>query len=284
MNIITKNTTGFHKNILFNLLTELGYKDIEDFQSKNGLTADGAFGRISYGKLYSILLKVVEVNFEGYYFKTVKPKNQIIWHHSAGWDNARGMFDWWKNDGATHVGTSIGIVDDGTVFRGFNEEFWAASIGCSSQVFISNGIPLQYRTGSNGKPFVANNLMLDEGAVAVEVANWGNLSVKDGKHLSWANAVVPVEKVIELNYKTFKFYEAYTDGEIKALKYWTLLNALRFQIPVTYSYDDMFAVSKKALSGQKGLFSHNSYRWDKTDVSPQPKLIEMAKGLELYMK
>ena len=65
MNIITKNTTGFHKNILFNLLTELGYKDIEDFQSKNGLTADGAFGRISYGKLYSILLKVVEVNFEG---------------------------------------------------------------------------------------------------------------------------------------------------------------------------------------------------------------------------
>ena len=284
MNVITKTTTGFHKNILFNLLSELGYKDIEDFQSKNGLTVDGAFGRMSYGKLYSILLKVVEVDFEGYYIKVAKPKNQIIWHHSAGWDDARGMFQWWKNDGVNHVATSIGIVDDGTVFRGYDEQFWAASIGCTSKVFISNGIPLQYRTGFNGRPFIANNVMLDEGAVAVEVANWGSLTEKNGKLYSWANAEIAITKAIELNYKTFKFYEAYTDAEIKSLKYWTLLNALRFQIPVTYSYDDMFSVSKKALSGEKGLFTHNSYIWSKSDVSPQPKLIEMAKGLELYMK
>jgi hypothetical protein len=63
--------------------------------------------------------------------------------------------------------------------------------------------------------------------IAVEVCNWGSLTFKDGKYYSWANAVVPAEKAIELNYKYVKFYEAYTDAEIKALKYWTLLNALR---------------------------------------------------------
>jgi hypothetical protein len=81
-----------------------------------------------------------------------------------------------------------------------------------------------------------------------------------------------------------KFYEIYTDDEIKALKYWTLLNAMRWDIPLDYSYEEYFSISKKALSGQKGIFTHNSYRADKTDVSPQPKLIEMAKTLIDYSK
>jgi hypothetical protein len=62
------------------------------------------------------------------------------------------------------------------------------------------------------------------------------------------------------------------------------LNAIRFQIPVDYSYDDFFKVSKKALSGQKGVFTHNSYRSDKSDVSPQPKLIKMAESMIEYTK
>ena len=277
--VITSSTTGFHKNILFNILTELGYVDIVDFQKRNGLTADGMFGMMSYNKLYSILLKVELTNFEGYYFKVAHPKKQIIWHHSAGHDNSRGMFDWWKNDKVTHVATSIGISDDGTVLKGFDESFWAASIGCKADVFSSNGVPFKYRNN-----VIANNVMLDEAAVAVEVCNWGSLTFKDGKYYSWANTVIPAEKVIELNYKGIKFYEAYTDAEIKALKYWTLLNALRFQIPVDYSYDEYFKVSKKALSGEKGVFTHNSYRSDKTDVSPQPKLIKMAESMIDYAK
>ena len=279
LEIISSNSNGFHKNILMNILTELGYVDIVDFQKRNGLTADGLFGMMSYNKLYSILLKVEAVDFEGNYFKVQFPKKQIIWHHSAGWDNVRGMFDWWKNDKVYHVATAIGINDEGTVYRGFDESYWAASIGCTSDIFIANGVQLKYVNGR-----VANNYELDQAAVAVEVGNWGNLTLKDGKYYSWANAVVPAEKVIELNYKYNKFYEAYTDAEIKTLKYWTLLNAIRFQIPVNYSYDDFFKVSKKALSGEKGVFTHNSYRFDKTDVSPQPKLIKMAESMIEYAK
>ena len=279
MKSITKETIGFHKNILFNVLNEFGYSDIKDFQKKNNLKDDGEFGPMSYAKLYSTILKVVEIPFEGYYFKASKPKNQIIWHHAAGRDNARGMFDWWKADTAHHVATAIGITDDGTVSRGFDEQYWAASIGCSSKVFIEHKIPLIYRNGR-----IDNNMILDEGAVAVEVCNWGSLTKVGDKYMSWANAEVPAEKICHLDYKTYKYFETYTDAEIKALKYWTLLNAMRFQIPVTFSYEDMFSVSKKALSGEKGLFTHNSYRWDKNDVAPQPKLIEMAKTLENYMK
>jgi hypothetical protein len=277
--LIKNDTQSLGRNILFNLLSELGYTDIKDFQSKNGLDSDGLFGMNSYNKLYKILLNIKEIPFEDFYFKQLFPKKQIIWHHSAGWDNARGMFDWWKADKVIHVATAIGISDDGTVSRGFDESYWAASIGCKSNVFTDNGVPLIYKNGT-----IYNNRSLDEQAVAVEVCNWGSLTVKDSKYYSWSNAEINKDKVIELNYKNTKYFEAYTDAEIKALKYWTLLVAMRFDIPLVYNYDDFFKVSKKALSGEKGLFTHNSYRVDKNDVSPQPKLIEMAKTLESYTK
>lgn len=277
--LIKETTNSIYKNILMNLLKEFGYTGIIDFQSKNNITVDGLFGMQSYNKLYNIILNVEEVPFENYYVKTVFPKKQIIWHHSAGWDNIRGMFEWWKNDGINHVATAVGINDEGKLYRGFDESFWAASIGATTDVFTNNGIPLVY---SNG--YVMNNIQLDRGAVAVEVGNWGTLTEKNGKYYSWANAEVPASKVIELNYKGVKYYEVYTDAEIKTLKYWTLLNAVRFDIPVVFSYDDCFNVSKKALGGIPGIFTHNSYIQYKSDVSPQPKLIEMAKSLIDYTK
>lgn len=277
--LITELSQSLGKTILMNVLTELGYNGIKDFQSKNGLVVDGYFGMKSYSKLYSTLLNVVNVEFESHYFKTLFAKKQIIWHHSAGWDNARGMFDWWKKDKVIHVATAIGISDDGTVWKGFDESYWAASIGCKASVFTQNDVTLKYRNGR-----IINNQALDESAVAVEVCNWGSLTEKDGKFYTWSNHQLPAEKVIELNYKGIKYFEIYTDAEIKTLKYWTLLNALRFDIPLEYSYDQFFTVNRKALSGEKGVYTHNSYRFDKNDVSPQPKLIEMAKTLNDYSK
>lgn len=271
------NTLG--KKILMNLLSELGYTSIKDFQAKNGLSSDGVFGIISYNKLYNLLLKVENIEFENFYFKTEFPKKQIIWHHSAGWDNARGMFDWWKNDKVTHVATAIGISDDGKVWKGFDEKWWAASIGCKTNVFQTNGVDLVYRNGR-----IINNQALDESAVCVEICNWGSLVEKSGKLFTWANVEIQKEKTIELNYKGVKYFELYTDLEIKSLKYWTLLNALRFEIPLDYNYEQFFTVNKKALTGEKGVYTHNSFRIDKNDVSPQPKLIEMAKNLIEYSK
>jgi hypothetical protein len=188
------------------------------------------------------------------------------------------MIDYWQMDSRPGVATSTGINDDGKIYKAFDEQFWAGSIGCEAKVFIQHNIPLV----RNNKGNIINNAILDQGAVAVEICNWGCLTEKNGKKLSWANVEVPENKVIALDYKSFKFYERYTNDEIETLKRWTLLNALRFNIPLDYSEDDMWQVSKKALSGQPGLYTHNSYRWDKNDVSPQPALIEMAKTLKSY--
>ena len=261
MNIITENQRSSRRNILMNLLTTIGYQSIEQFQKKNNLVVDGLFGAMSYQMLYGQMLNVVDLtSFAGHYYLQVYPKNQIVWHHSAGWDNARGMYDWWRRDKVYHVATAVGITDSGQIFRGYDEQFWAHHIGMQDW----------------------RNLRLNHQSVAVEICNWGSLTEKSGKLYSWAGVEIPKEKAIELNYKNFQYYEVYTEAEIKALKFWTLLNAMRFDIPLRYSEEDMWQVSKNAIDGVSGIYTHNSYISWKTDVAPQPKLIAMAKKLSAY--
>lgn len=283
MDYITHKSKTMPAKVLFNLFDDIGVKSIGDFQKKNNLIVDGIFGINTYSALYFHLLNVKPVNFESNYFKSTYPKKQIIWHHSAGWDNARGMYSWWIMDGRKHVATAIGIEDDGSVYRGFDEGYWAASIGCKPHVFKNHGIPLKWAKNRYGRWYVTNNTTLDMGAVAVEICNWGGLTKKIKYAYSWANTIVDEDKVIELDYKGHSHYEKYTEEEIKSLKYWTLLMAIRFNIPVDYDEDRFWTVNKDALSGKRGLYTHNSYRADKSDVAPQPKLISMAKSLRDYM-
>jgi peptidoglycan hydrolase-like protein with peptidoglycan-binding domain len=262
MQIIKETQKGKRINLLMNLISLTGSKSIRDFQAKNGLDVDGIFGINSYNALYKSLLSVTEINFAGHYYQEIAPKNQIVWHHSAGWDNARGMFDWWMNDKIWHVATAIGIDDKGDVFRGYDESFWGHHIGMSN----------------------LQNLARNRESVAVEVCNWGALTEKNGKLYSWANAEIPKAKAIELNYKGTKYYEIYTDAEIEALEMWTLLMALRFDIPLDYRHADMWSLSQNAINGVPGIYTHNSFIEWKSDVSPQPKLIEMAKRLIDFTK
>lgn len=259
MKLILENETSTRQNILRNLLKLAGYKDVRDLQKQNKLDIDGVCGLASWSKLYIKLLNVLPVNFEGYYYKQASNKKQIVWHHSAGSDDAVNMFEWWKRDNVTHVATCIGIEKSGRVVKGYDEGFWAHHIGMSN----------------------AQNQVRNIESIAVELTNWGNLSAN---LTTWANTKVAQKDVIELNYKGSKFYEIYPDSQIKALELWTVLVALRFDIPLTYNEKDMWEVSQDAINGKAGIYTHNSFISWKTDVSPQPKLIEMAKKLIEYTK
>jgi N-acetylmuramoyl-L-alanine amidase/Putative peptidoglycan binding domain len=246
------------------VLQELGFKNIRAFQKANGLTADGIVGINTYRALYAKYLNAKEVAFEGFYHKQTFDKKQIVLHHSAGWDNARLMFDIWKRDNAHHVATAIGITDSGEVIRGYDEAYWAVHIGA-------------YEVG------LSNFLQLETQSIGVEICNWGALETRNNMHYTWVGdygkrgqgVTLPQDCVIELNYKGCKFYEAYTKAEIESTRRWIMLNAIRFDIPLAYNEADFWEVSKNATSGKAGLYTHNSYVSWKTDVSPQPKLIAM---------
>lgn len=253
---IKKNS---EREIMLNwLLAFKGHDSVESFQSSSSLVVDGIFGQKSYGELYKQVLNVEDIDFNGSYTKEIYRKKQLILHHSAGWDNARGMFDYWKNDGVLHVATSIGIVDDGKVIRGFDESYWAHHIGMRN----------------------TNNLIRNMESVGVEVCNWGALSEKNGKYYSWANVEIPESKVIELDYKGIKYFEKYTQQEVDSLELWMVLNSVRFDIPLDYKPKDVWSLSNNAINGEPGFYTHNSYIPSKSDMSPQPIVVDMFNNIK----
>jgi hypothetical protein len=59
------------------------------------------------------------------------------------------------------------------------------------------------------------------------------------------------------------------------LAYWNE----KFGIPLDYNAD-MWDVTNNALDGKPGIWTHNSYRTDKSDCHPQPELIKMLQTLK----
>lgn len=289
---ILENSTHLAATTLFNYIKHLSdngviaknVTTIKDLQSHlGGLLVDGWFGMKTYSALYKKVLRPKFYNFEGYYHKSTQEKKQIVWHHAAGRDTATGMFYWWKVDGKEHVATSAAIDDKGVITKGYDEDYWGHHLGLRRNFLARNGI----------LNFWTQNTILNKQSVAVEILNWGSLRKIGGRYYPWTqwnkskpnkSEAIPKRKVIKLNYRGFEYYEKYTSAEIETLKNWTILNSIRYGINLDYSYEQMFEVNKKALKGTNGIYSHTSFRPDKTDVSPQGRLIEMTEGLSMFQK
>ncbi len=257
-NLLLNNFDSYQGAILKTLLSENGFGSIREFQRNQKITEDGWFGLTSYGKLYNLLLNPTEMPFFGHYYHQPSPKNQIILHHSASADSIATMYHWWRVDGIQHVATAIGIDDLGNVGRGYPEDHWAHHIGLRHW----------------------HNVRLNMYSVAVEIMNWGYLSKQGDKYLNYVNREVPAGKVVALDFRGQKFFEAYTPAEIATLRKWILLMSLRYDIPIDYREQDLWNVSNNAINGTPGLFTHCSYISWKIDIVPQPLMVEMLKTVE----
>lgn len=201
-------------------------------------------------------------------------KTQLYLHHTAGNPNPFATFEWWAST-PERVATCIAIGGkpgktgswkDGDIFQGFSSKYWAYHLGLKEEIFNFYGLP--YRS-------------LDKNSIAVEVCNWGQLRKdKAGRFWNYVDRAVPFDEVCELEvpYKGYKYYHAYTDAQIESL--YELIKLWEQKYGLTFKYNsDIWEVNARALSGEPGLYSHTSVRKDKNDISPQPKLIAMLQSL-----
>lgn len=207
------------------------------------------------------------------YFQEETKKKQIVLHHTAGNSSAPNTIGAWNVDDRGRIATCITISGagaknsfDGEICQAFSSKYWAYHLGIKGEVFKAYGVPHQ---------------ILDKIAIGIEICNWGQLEKIGDKFYNYVDREVPANQVTELEtpYKGHKYFHSYTDAQIESVKqlllYWRLVHG----IDLSYDYNQMFTVNKKALSGENGLFSHNSYRKDKIDIYPCPRMIEMLKGL-----
>lgn len=216
-------------------------------------------------------MNIRQVSFSAnQYIAEEHPKTQIYLHHTAGNANGEQVFKGWESNSeriatcVTISGKGPGCVD-GEIIQGFSSKHWAYHLGLKESTFQKHGVA--YKS-------------LDKISIGIEVCNWGQLTLKDGKFYNYVNKEVPADQVCTLDtpHRGYKYYHNYTDAQIASIKDLLLLWKEKYNIPITYN-PDIWDITTRALKGEKGVFTHNSVRTDKVDMYPHPKLIEMLKTL-----
>lgn len=223
-------------------------------------------------KLDLNLIKQVPLS-ESEYFKEATVKTQIVLHHTAGSSSGVSVVKDWDTDKKGRIATCVVISGknaknsfDGEIIQCFSSKFWAYHLGIKKEVFAMYNV--SYKN-------------LDKLSIGIEICNWGQLTFKNGKYFNYVNREVPSDEVtiLDVPYKKHLYFHKYTDAQIESvrqlLEYWRDF----YNIDLSFDFIQMFEVNKKALSGENGLYTHNSYRKDKVDAYPCPRLINMLKGL-----
>lgn len=205
--------------------------------------------------------KIVQVRLkETQYYQEEFTKKQIVLHHTVSNGNAKSVMNWWASTPAK-IGVAFIIDRDGIIHQCFSSKHWAHHLGTKAK----------------------NNKQLNQQSIGIELCSWGPLKRIDSpllkgspKFTSSTGAEVPNEEVVELEkpYRGSRYYQKYTVKQLKSLQ--ILVNYLceTYKIPKTYN-PEMWDYSRSAMNGSPGIWSHISYRKDKSDCFPQVELIKI---------
>lgn len=197
-------------------------------------------------------------------------KKQIVLHHTAGGPSAENTVHGWQFT-TERVGTAFLIDADGVIHQAFGSKYWAYHIAFSRN---TNKVPEFYHN-------FTRETNIAKGSIGIEICNWGQLiQKKDGEFYNYINNIVPKDQVIELEtpHRGYKFFHKYNDKQLASLKELLVYLCATYNIDKTYDHG-IWDINTRALDGDNGIFAHVSYRSDKVDVNPQPKLIELLKTL-----
>lgn len=206
------------------------------------------------------------------FYKQKLPKDKIVLHHTAGGHNPHNTIAGWDHQ-AKKIGTAYIIggkdrltgsgVFDGTLIEYFPPEYWAHHLGIKE-----------------------TNYNITKASIGIEVCNYGPVIKRGEFFINYVGGVIPEYRVEPLKFRGFDFYHKYTPAQIETLRILLLDLAGKFNIDLHQGLYTLlkngskaFEKQTSALNGKPGLWSHTNYRPDKTDVSPQPALIEMILSL-----
>lgn len=265
---------GAKQDGIFGIETE---QHVRIYQACHGLIPDGIVGEKTLKEMG--LLDICSNCFPNAthympaseYFRGPVPKNWVIWHHTAGWDNPFAVIDQWANDRRAKIGTEFVIGGqhpltesnkyDGLIVQAFPEGSYA------------------WHTGTG-----LNNLHTQ--SVGIELCNIG--PIRKGK--TYVGTQVSDNQICQLSksYRGSSQYHRYSDKQLQSLKTLTLHLADKYNIDLHVGLYQW--VKSKGADGfnhidggfaerNKGLYSHSNLTSQKSDCFPQPELIDMLLSL-----
>jgi len=259
---------------------------VKRWQSDNGLVADGIVGPATWDCMGIATTDNSEKVYETenglivnrYFLPTNEynagptDKEYIFLHHTAGWHNPYACIDEWGRDTRGTIATEF--VLGGPSVKGNDTKY----DGVIVQAFPEGGYG--WHLGKNGSQHMHTH------SVGIEVCNFGY--VVNGK--TYAGTRVDDSQIVTLDkpFRGHKTWHRYSDAQIEELRKWILWIGERDSIDVREGLPtwikqkgtDAFEWNEDAYYGKvKGLLTHTNTRRDKTDMFPQPELIDMLLSL-----
>lgn len=205
------------------------------------------------------------------YFRGPVPKNWIIWHHTAGWDNPFSTIDMWANDRRAKVGTEF-VIGGQHPLNG-SKKFDGQIV----QAFPEGGYAWHTGTGMTNSHIQS---------VGIELCNIGCL--KNGK--TYVNTDVAISQITTLDkpFRGFSQFHKYSDKQLESLRTLTLHLANKYNIDLhegLYKWvkqlgaDGFNKIDGGYVERHKGLYTHTNLTSQKTDCFPQDELIDMLLSL-----
>ena len=120
--------------------------------------------------------------------------------------------------------------------------------------------------------------MQDSNNYTTKVKN-GSIKLSSPYKITSSGKIVPMS-----NYKGYKYFQSYSAAQLKSLK--VLLDKwgpdgdkkIIWRIN-SDQFEDLFPpegkLSKNAYHGVRGIYTHNSFKIEKSDVMPQKELLEL---------
>ncbi len=216
------------------------------------------------------LRDIIQVDFpDDQYYKKQQSKKQIVLHHTVSGQGVNGDLAWWRST-ADHIATAILVDWKGGIYQCFSSKYWGHHLGIHA----------------------LNNVALNKASIGIEIDVWGGLVRKNKQWYpaKWdketkihvANTrVAPIKNVQKYpnGFRGFYGFEKYSDEQIEAVRQLLMYWGDVYNIPLNYN-ENMWNISQQALSGKAGVWTHVSFRADKSDCHPQPELVQMLKSFK----
>ena len=255
--------------------------EVKEWQRSNGLKPDGIVGPKTWDAMGLASTDMSEVynntsNIEiapyflppGEFKQGPTNKEYLFLHHTAGWDDPFNQVDQWARDSRGTIATEY--VIGGQSVRGNSAQYDGV---------IVHAIPpggYGWHLGQNGSQYMHTH------SVGIEVCSFG--WVKDGR--TYAGTNVHDSQIVRLPepFRGFETYHRYSDAQLLSLYNLIIHIANRDNIDIREGLvrgvraigPRAFEFNEDAFYGRvKGMWTHTNTRKDKTDMFPQPELIDM---------
>ena len=128
--------------------------------------------------------------------------------------------------------------------------------------------------------YLTRNVLLNKHSIGIEIDCWGGLNLVDGKYINaYGREISKDLDIVKCDWRGYKYFQKYSKAQIDTVGELLTILMKEYNIPKSGIVDGNLNTRKSAIDGIPGIYSHSSYRTDKSDIYPDIDMLKMLSSL-----